>query len=123
MPAPKRKSKTDDGNFAPPRHEDCWAKTTKNNQPGINVIEHCLNVGFVAEAILQILPPRLKSSMRTQTAPLLAALHDIGKVSPGFQSKCTSWLVKNGYGQRALREGWAISCESDHAKIGQHTVQ
>jgi len=40
----------------PPRHEDCWAKTTKDGKPGITVRDHCLNVGCVAEALLALLP-------------------------------------------------------------------
>ena len=96
-----------------PRHEDCWAKTRENGQPGINVRDHCLNVGCVAEAMLAAPPPG---------AIALAALHDVGKVSPGFQSKCESWLVKHGLKDRALREGWPF-LEPDHAKISQSTVQ
>lgn len=32
-------------------HEDCWAKTTKEGNPGVNVSSHCRNVDCVAEAI------------------------------------------------------------------------
>jgi CRISPR-associated endonuclease/helicase Cas3 len=49
-------------------------------------------------------------------------LHDVGKVSPGFQVKCQSWLVQNGLLDRAVREGWPTR-ESDHAKISQFTIQ
>ena len=91
MPAPGRKTKREDINLAMPRHEDCWAKTTKENRPGISVRDHCLNVGCVAEALLPLLPQQLRNLL-PPSAATLAALHDIGKVSPGFQQKCKVWV-------------------------------
>jgi CRISPR-associated endonuclease/helicase Cas3 len=96
-----------------PRHEDCWAKTTEDAQPGINVRDHCLNVGCVAEALL---------SAPLAGAATLAALHDVGKVSPGFQRKCESWLVQQGLRDRALSECWSMM-EPDHAKVSELTVR
>ena len=96
-----------------PRHEDCWAKTTEDGQPGISVRDHCLNVGCVAEALVAAPLPGV---------PVLAALHDVGKVSPGFQRKCEAWLVQHGLRDRALKETWNMR-EGDHAKVSQHTVQ
>jgi CRISPR-associated endonuclease/helicase Cas3 len=101
-----------------PRHEECWAKTTEDGQPGINVRDHCLNVGSMAEALLAevllVAPPLGVAT--------LAALHDVGKVSPGFQQKCGAWLVQHALRDRALTETWSM-CESDHAKVSQFTVQ
>ena len=71
-------------------HEDCWAKTINgrpDDPPGILVRDHCLNVGCVAEALLALFPPQL-TALLPSGATTLAALHDIGKVSPGFQQKC-----------------------------------
>ena len=45
-----------------------------------------LTFGCVAEALLALLPPRLRERI-PNGAPALAALHDVGKVSPGFQLK------------------------------------
>ena len=118
-PAPNKRdilSGTDDV----PRHEQCWAKTKNDRAPGISVRNHCLNVGWVAEALLALLPARLRERI-PNCAPALAALHDVGKVSPGFQVKCQSWLVQNGLLDRAVREGWPTR-ESDHAKISQFTL-
>ena len=100
-----------------PRHEECWAKTTEDGQPGINVRDHCLNVGCVAEALLAeaLLPA-------PPGAATLAALHDVGKVLPGFQRKCEAWLVQYDLVSRAQKEGWSV-WESDHAKVSQFTVQ
>jgi CRISPR-associated endonuclease/helicase Cas3 len=72
------------------RYEECWAKTTEDAKPGITVRDHCLNVGCVAEALLALLPPQLRKLI-PPGATTLAALHDIGKVSPGFQVKSDQW--------------------------------
>jgi CRISPR-associated endonuclease/helicase Cas3 len=119
MPAPRRTTATDVKNVD---HEKCWAKTLLNGKPGISVRNHCLNVGCVAEALLALLPSHLRALLPSGAATL-AALHDVGKVSPGFQVKCTPWLVQRGLVERATREGWATAHEPDHAKIGQFTVQ
>lgn len=88
------------------RHEHCWAKTNENGSPGINVRNHCLNVGCVAQALLAQCPPQLKRLIPPGAATL-AALHDIGKVAPGFQVKSEAWLVQQMLRDRALREGWS----------------
>lgn len=103
------------------RYEECWAKTTEDGKPGIGVRDHCLNVGCVAEALLALLPPQLHKLIPPGAATL-AALHDVGKVSPGFQVKSEAWLVQHALRDRALKEGWTVR-ESDHAKISQFTVQ
>jgi CRISPR-associated endonuclease/helicase Cas3 len=104
-----------------PRFEDCWAKTTQDGKPGISVRDHCLNVGCVAEALLALLPPHLHQLIPLGAASL-AALHDVGKVSPGFQVKSEAWLAQCGLRDRAVKESWCIR-ESDHARISQFTVQ
>jgi CRISPR-associated endonuclease/helicase Cas3 len=91
-------------------HEICWAKTTPDGRPGISVHDHCLNVGCVAEALIEKLPPRLRALLPKQAA-LLAALHDIGKASPGFQKKCPAWEASHPLPQAIY--------EPDHAKISQ----
>src|SRR5262249_13807753 len=103
------------------RHEDCWAKTTGDGNPGINVRDHCLNVGCVAEVLLALLPSKLHKLI-TPGAASLASLHDIGKVSPGFQAKSEAWLVRYSLRDRAAKEGLGGRV-SDHATISQFTVQ
>jgi CRISPR-associated endonuclease/helicase Cas3 len=80
------------------RHEDCWAKTVKDAQgreiPGISVRDHCLNVGCMAEALIERLPATPQALLPPGVATL-AALHDIGKVSPGFQQQCPAWRERN----------------------------
>jgi len=116
MPAP-RNSHTDAQGKPVPCHEVCWAKTTVDNKPGISVRDHCLNVGCVAEALLELLPPQQKALL-PRGVVTLAALHDIGKVSPGFQAKCDAWRVQHG-----LQPQHVAGCETDHAKISQFTLQ
>jgi CRISPR-associated endonuclease/helicase Cas3 len=102
-------------------HEGCWAKTTEGGNPGISVRDHCLNVGCIAEALLALLPPQLHKLIPPGAAAL-AALHDVGKVSPGFQVKSEAWLVQHALRDRAVKESWCVRV-SDHAKVSQFTVQ
>lgn len=88
--------------------------------PGISVRDHCVNVGCVTEALIDVLPATTKNLLPPGTATL-AALHDVGKITCGFQVKCQRWLVENGFAEAAARERWAekLQAESDHAKVGQ----
>ena len=122
VPSPGKR----DVQFAPPsevlRYEACWAKTTADDQPGITVRDHCLNVGCVAEALLALLPQHLQGLIPPGAATL-AALHDVGKVSPGFQVKCVPWLMRHSLVDRASKEGWSTREPPYHAEISQFTVQ
>ena len=99
-----------------------WAKTTDGKTPGISVRDHCLNVGCVAEALIHRLPAHVRALL-PEGAATLAALHDVGKISPGFQVKCVAWLAKHGLGDIAARQGWKGGAESDHAKVSQAFLQ
>jgi len=100
-----------------------WAKTTADGMPGISVFHHTMNVGWVAlhlaEHRLQVLE---QLHFEPNTVALLAALHDLGKISPGFQMKCQKWLEVNELKERAIRYGWD-GLEPDHAKVTQFSVQ
>jgi len=116
MPAPRRTTATDVNTAV---HDICWwAKTLSDGRPGISVRDHCLNVGCVAEGLLALWPPQLRALLPPDKAPAtLAALHDVGKVSPGFQQKCKVWLAQRGLTAIAARENWEVICETHHGKI------
>jgi CRISPR-associated endonuclease/helicase Cas3 len=118
MPAPRKRTEAEGSGVT---HEKCWAKTLPDGNPGISVRDHCLNVGCVAEALRKLLPQHLGDLLPPGVATL-PALHDLGKVSPGFQQKCEKWLVRHGLKHHALSEGWNVR-EPDHAKVSQFTVQ
>jgi CRISPR-associated endonuclease/helicase Cas3 len=99
-----------------------WAKTFGENEPGISVRDHCLNVGCVAEALMARAGEPLRALMPEGVATL-AALHDVGKISTGFQSKCPAWLAQSGLAEAALRERWREHSESDHAKVSQYFLE
>ena len=90
------------------------AKTTKDGQPGISVRDHCLNVGCVAEALINLLPKPLRDLLPPGAATL-AALHDIGKISPGFEQKSPMWKPCLPVPPELY--------ETDHAKISQWFLQ
>jgi CRISPR-associated endonuclease/helicase Cas3 len=90
-----------------------WAKTTKDGRPGITVLQHCLIVGEIAK----LLACRIKSEW-ARYIPIIAAMHDVGKICLGFQAKCEVWLQINKISPED-KEG----CETDHAVISQWSMQ
>lgn len=99
------------------RHEECWAKTD-SDLPGISVEQHCRTAGIIARLLAECLPSWLVSHLGVRNGVVLAALHDVGKVAPNFQCKCTAWSAKH-----KINPSSCCGQESDHAKIGQKTVQ
>ena len=97
-----------------------WAKTTEDGRPGISVRDHCLNVGCVAEALIAALPPVVRTLIPPGAATL-AALHDIGKITLGFQIKCPAWLLSAGLDEQTRLE--APLSVSDHALVSQVFLQ
>ncbi len=71
--------------------EECLAKTYKTlegeKRSGRQVLNHCQIVGEVARELLQRIPDMLKADLFPNGSELIAAAHDIGKVSPTFQEK------------------------------------
>ncbi len=97
-----------------------WAKTKPDGEPGISVRDHCVNVGCVAEALLATLSPAVQALLPTGAATL-AALHDVGKISLGFQLKCPQWLTRSGVPN--VSPGEATLSVSDHALVSQVFLQ
>ncbi len=101
-----------------------WAKTTKEGKPGISVFEHMINVGRVAYCLAEFAPELLKRfQLNLKEVGALAALHDIGKISPGFQQKCETWLQEMGIVTIAHNYCWDSEMESDHGKISHAFIQ
>lgn len=101
-----------------------WAKTTPEGKSGISVYDHMVNVGSVACCMAEIFPNLLERfKLRSSTIGALAALHDLGKVSPGFQRKCEAWLEENGLTIIARNGCWDTAMESDHGKVSHAAIQ
>jgi len=105
-----------------------WAKTHRNTRdqevPGISVIDHCVNVGWVAHTLLENLPKGVRTLLPGddgRSTAVLAALHDIGKITLGFQIKCPAWSVPAELGDRSKRE--AVQSIRDHALVSQVFLQ
>lgn len=101
-----------------------WAKTTEEGKPGISVYEHMFNVGCVARCLAETVPELLKRfELLSSIVGALAALHDLGKISPGFQRKCQAWLENNELVTIDRNDCWDTSTESDHGKVSHSAIQ
>lgn len=101
-----------------------WAKTSSAGKPGISVYDHMMNVGCVARCIAEASPEILERfNLQSAAVGALAALHDIGKISPGFQRKCEAWLEENGLVKTARNGCWDTAMESDHGKVSHAAIQ
>lgn len=100
-----------------------WAKTTSEGNPGISVYDHMVNVGCVARAITEALPeiPQ-RFNLDPSLVAAFAALHDLGKISPGFQSKCEAWLIENRLVETARNSCWDTEMEPDHGKVSHAAI-
>jgi CRISPR-associated endonuclease/helicase Cas3 len=77
-----------------------WAKTLQDGRPGISVRDHCLNVGYVAEALIAALLPAV-CALLPKGAATLAALHDVGKITIGFQATPRTATMVDHYAELA----------------------
>lgn len=97
-----------------PNNLEYLAKTVTaangKKEKGIDVLTHCKIVGFVARELVDRQPVWLREALFPKGSELIAASHDIGKISPGFQEKI--------YGAIGKPLG-LVSPELDR-KIGRH---
>lgn len=101
-----------------------WSKTTSDGRPGISAFDHMVNVGCVARCLAETIPFLLERfKLHVPEVAALAALHDLGKISPGFQRKCDQWLVDNNLTDTARNGCWDTSTEPDHSKVSHAAVQ
>lgn len=101
-----------------------WAKTTEDGKPGISVFDHMVNVGCVARCIAEASPEILgRFHLQSSVVGALSALHDLGKISPGFQRKCEAWLEDNELGAVARNGCWDTAMEKEHGKVSHAAIQ
>lgn len=70
--------------------EKCLAKTRETEtgiMPGLTVAEHCVSVGIVAQSLINRINKAKADILFPPGCDFIAALHDLGKISPGFQTK------------------------------------
>lgn len=89
------------------------------------VLNHCQIVGEVARAIISRMPGWLRSDLFPDGSELIAATHDIGKVSPAFQKKIYSAISLKDKG--TLSGFGSINPETEiqwggHAGVSQATA-
>jgi len=105
------------------------AKSYKNPQglilPGRSVAEHCQIVGKVARTLLLRLPEWLQKALFPPGSELIAAAHDIGKISPTFQKKIHTALSQKN--ELLLSEWKEINPDTEkqwggHAGVSQSAI-
>ncbi len=99
--------------------EHCAAKTTPDDKPGTTVFEHCRNVGCVANELVKLLPESLQEAFSSNPA-LLASMHDVGKVSPGYELKYFRDTIIRKYAP-ALAEDMSFS--THHAAVSAAAIE
>ncbi len=100
------------------RFEKCAAKTTADGKPGTRVVDHCIHVGRVAEALVEIMTGRVKRMLPSQPG-LPVSVHDVGKVSPGYELKYFCDSVVREYAPELC--GQASFC-TRHARISAAAI-
>ncbi|MBE0510786.1 MAG: CRISPR-associated helicase Cas3' [Gammaproteobacteria bacterium] len=109
--------------------EKCPAKTFRDGTGrilrGRTVLNHCQIVGEVARALLARMPKEMTTELFPRSSALVAAAHDIGKVSPYFVEKirrnCTNGIAEISpmpHLNPALERGWG-----GHAGVSQVTAK
>lgn len=109
--------------------KDCPAKTyldsNGNTLQGRSVLNHCQIVGFVAAEIIRRYPEEIRNTLFVAGSPLVAAAHDIGKVSPYFVEKIRQ-ACSPGFSSVAAQHGINPKLESQwggHAGVSQVTAK
>ncbi len=105
---------------------DCLAKTSDGDRPGCDVLTHLIYVGAVASGLWERLSSNVQRILPKSIVVSLAALHDLGKISPGFQGKIWRNVEKRrrGVEQQRLVDFHCSSCDDvgspdqNHAFIG-----
>ncbi|MBU0464948.1 MAG: CRISPR-associated helicase Cas3' [Proteobacteria bacterium] len=89
----------------------------------MSVFEHCCHIGWVVLELIrqgQIIP---HAAIKPMVAAIVAAMHDVGKWSPGFQNMCPAWLEREGLVLVAKRYDWEAQRGTRHEKHSQDSIQ
>jgi len=118
----RKKGTKDNSNIPAVPWQRCYAKSVVGSDgskiPGITVFEHCCNVAEVAKELYKRLGVCTKSQLDAEVAVVSAAVHDVGKVSPGYQLKYFQEKVVELAPGLANRQGF----EKKHASISAAAV-
>lgn len=98
-----------------------WAKTTEDGMPGCDVLQHCKATAEVAKQLLELMP-NLKEIMPEGVVPLVG-VHDVGKISPGFQTKCAMWKGPDGNTSDEVLYEWKMFYDKNHAWMSQSILR
>ena len=75
-----------------------YAKTSRTDSgeivPGLTVFQHCYIVGMVALKLSKRFLPYIPVKLTPEQCGFVAALHDIGKINPAFQTKIIKALSR-----------------------------
>ncbi len=93
------------------RYQDCIAKSTSDGSPGLSVYKHCQYAGKISAGLIGRMPSSF-AELFPYGSITLVSLHDIGKVSPGFQKKINP-------NSKKLQSITNAGLESNHAEIGE----
>lgn len=108
------KSKKTDAPIPSISFQQCHAKTDASDNPGISVKQHLENV----VSVCRILKKQLAASLQYLGDGSIksASVHDVGKVSPGFQLKNFRKALMNILPELAHKP--FVNFETNHAHIG-----
>jgi len=81
--------------------------------PGLDVETHCRITGYVASKIISTFPDAVRKLLFVESTPLLAAVHDTGKINPDFQKMIYGCVSKN---EREMQILNAMNANSQSAK-------
>lgn len=99
-----------------------WAKTTEAGLPGCSVSQHAMATAAVAKHLCTILPERVRALL-PQGWLTLIAVHDVGKISPAFQTQCAQWKGPFHNSTEAELYQWKqhghVQAEHGHAMISE----
>lgn len=100
----------------------CYAKTARGKlgEPvlGKSVHDHCLTVGRVADEIARSFPASIREKWFPAGVGLVAACHDVGKVTPTFQRKIYDAVQALPFGMPKALEGIEPSIERGWGHAG-----